>query len=200
MSDDKTALTFVGVPSSYTPLPKPPPPGSPWEPIERARQKLGWSARKLSRAAVGPKSESHYTLLSKRNWNAEVGTIEAFIRALVDAGIPEAEIRKRTAASATQESVHEEAVELLVRRGYKLRRAQHVVGWIENEPPMDGRRGAATPERLARIAAAIIDVDREPLSEETTVGVAPARQGLDTAPSTDPLGTKYPKRQRAGRK
>jgi hypothetical protein len=177
-----------------------------------ARKKLGWSARKLSRAAVGPKSESHYTLLSKRNWNAEVGTIEAFIKALVDAGIPEAELRKRAAESDAQESVYEEAVELLVRRGYKLRRAQHVVGWIENEPPMGGRRGAATPERLARIAAAIIDVDREPVGEEATADIAPARQWLPEAqasggerpsgkpPSTDPLGTKYPKRQRAGRK
>lgn len=194
------------MPSAYTPLPNPPPPGSPWEPIEAARKKLGWSASELSRRAVGEKSRGHYTLLATRNtWNADLETVEAFVRALKEAGIPEADLRVRPRAPHATETIRDEAVELLVRRGYRLRTAEQYVQWLEHEPPRGPGQKPVTAKRLATLAGALIDADGE-FGEELAGELADELERKpgpkDPPPSIGPVGpsTRHKIRGSAGRR
>lgn len=71
-----------------TPLAQPPPGGTVWAAIERERMALNWSARRFDREAEV--TEGHYTLVSTRgNWDSvEAGLRDAFVGALVKAGVP----------------------------------------------------------------------------------------------------------------
>lgn len=175
------------MPSTYTPLANPPPRGSPWEPIEAARKKLGWSSRRLSRAAQS-KSETHYLGLSERGWNAEVETLEKFIAALVKAGIPESELRRRTTPSV-DEAIREEAAEELIRQGFKMRPAKHAIEWAANEPDRDGTRPVLTVERLVTFGAALLTAGGD-WGQDATANRPPS--------SPDSRGTLYNRKRRAG--
>jgi hypothetical protein len=182
------------VPSDYKPLAKPPPPGSPWEPIEAARKKLEWSARQLSRAA-GAKSSTHYLGLSERGWNAEVATLEKFIAALVEAGIPESDLRRRPTLSVA-EAIREEAAEELIRRGFKMRQAKRAVEWAANEPERDGRRPDLTVARLVTFGAALLTAAAD-WNEDSVVSATVPSRAPPSSPA--PRGTLYSRKRRASK-
>ncbi len=150
------------------PLPNPPPPGSRWEPVERARLKLGWSARKLSREAV--KSPSHYTLISKReSWDTtDIATFDKFIAALVRAGVDEHELRGsaapvatpifRTAAADLPDALRERAT-MLVAKGEVMPRQAYAA--VDAAAVYESASQSSPPStlRLVRLAAALLAVD-----------------------------------------
>lgn len=82
------APTSLLVVAKHTPpIDPPPPPGSVWERIEKARLSLGWSGRELSRKAF-LKSETHYGLIGTQSkWNADERTRDALIAALIREGV-----------------------------------------------------------------------------------------------------------------
>lgn len=153
--------TVSSVKSRYEPLPNPPPAGSIWERIERARQNLGWSARKLSTEA-GFKSPSQLTVISTRNtWKVEMDTVRKFIVALTRAGIPENDLLDPGSMIKEPEPPSvEESVEHLVRKGYRLKAAQEAVDgikiyWVARRDYSRGSRFLSTAE-LAGMAEAVL--------------------------------------------
>lgn len=151
------------------PLPAPPP-GSVWERVEQARRDDDLSYHALSRLAG--QTGGHYRLIGTRQkWKAEQETVDRFIGALVAQGYSEQWLRagvgtprsqgspKATAAAITDE-VREEATEILVKHGRKLRRAEQAVNAILGyEPARGSAHGEIDAERLARFAAALLDED-----------------------------------------
>jgi hypothetical protein len=163
----------------YTPLPNPPPPGSPWEAIERARKKLGWSARKLSSEATGKPGSSHYSVISlRKSWDTELSTLEQFIAALVRAGIPEVEVRHvpSVAASDPSTELRDEIAETLIRKGYKIRRAEQAAELVLREPSR-----AAWVARAVEIAAGLIDAEAQAANTQADPKQQPPSRGGITA-------------------
>lgn len=63
------------------------------------------------------------------------------------------------------------AIMLLVRRNYDMRRAEHAVEWVLNEPARLAWPGERTVERAARLAAALIDADDQGATPATERGI-----------------------------
>lgn len=81
------ATSVLVVAKQPAPIEPPPPPGTVWERIERARLSLGWSAREFARRAH-LKSETHYGLIGTQSkWNADERTRDALITALIQHGV-----------------------------------------------------------------------------------------------------------------
>lgn len=75
--------------------PKPPPPaGSIWERIERARQALEWNERKIGAEALG--NPTHYTKIWAGGWGARTTTQDKLIERLVREGFSESWLRLGT--------------------------------------------------------------------------------------------------------
>jgi hypothetical protein len=114
----RLATTIAAVPAKKPR--QPPPAGSHWERIERAREELGWSGRDLGREALGV--PMGYNTIASRNWQSKAGTLDRLIARLTQKGYSEAWLRVGTLPEKADGSSLPEERSVLAKLGLLSRR------------------------------------------------------------------------------